>query len=99
MASGRFEELVSDSLDKDEMDTRCLFALGDAALEIEPLRGHGGHLPIEDEDRLSVEDSLRYIVTEGGLTGQRGYFCRDADGAVVGVDLAGRLFKRVVQTS
>jgi CubicO group peptidase (beta-lactamase class C family) len=36
-----------------------------------------------------------YIVTEGGLKGQRGFFTRDDSGAVVGVDLAGRLFNRV----
>jgi hypothetical protein len=30
----RFEVLVSDSLDKVEVDARCQFALGDAALEI-----------------------------------------------------------------
>ncbi len=36
-----------------------------------------------------------YIVTEGGLKGQRGFFTRDDSGAVVGVDLAGRLFSRV----
>ena len=36
-----------------------------------------------------------YIVTSGGLKGQRGFFTRDESGAVVGVDLAGRLFKRV----
>ncbi|MDQ6874290.1 MAG: serine hydrolase, partial [Actinomycetota bacterium] len=36
-----------------------------------------------------------YIVTSGGLKGQRGYFTRDASGAVVGVDLAGRIFSRV----
>ncbi|GAA3017337.1 serine hydrolase domain-containing protein [Streptosporangium longisporum] len=36
-----------------------------------------------------------YIVTGGGLEGQRGFFTRDADGAVVGVDLAGRLAARV----
>jgi CubicO group peptidase (beta-lactamase class C family) len=40
-----------------------------------------------------------YIVTEGGLKGQRGYFSRDDNGAVVGVDLAGRLFNRVVQAA
>ncbi|MFI2207928.1 serine hydrolase domain-containing protein [Streptomyces sp. NPDC020192] len=40
-----------------------------------------------------------YIVTEGGLKGQRGYFSRDANGAVTGVDLAGRLFNRVSQAS
>jgi CubicO group peptidase (beta-lactamase class C family) len=36
-----------------------------------------------------------YIVTSGGLDGQRGFFTRDERGAVVGVDLAGRLFHRV----
>jgi len=39
--------------------------------------------------------SDEYIVTEGGLRGQRGFFTRDEVGAVVGVDLAGRLFSRV----
>ncbi|MCX2185324.1 beta-lactamase family protein [Streptomyces sp. SKN60] len=40
-------------------------------------------------------DGEEYVVMEGGLKGQRGYFSRDADGAVTGVDLAGRLFGRV----
>lgn len=44
-------------------------------------------------------DGDEYIVTEGGLKGQRGYFSRDADGAVVGVDLAGRLFNRAMEAS
>jgi CubicO group peptidase (beta-lactamase class C family) len=35
-----------------------------------------------------------YVVTSGGLEGQRGFFTRDESGAVVGVDLAGRLFNR-----
>ncbi|MEU7423999.1 serine hydrolase domain-containing protein [Streptomyces sp. NPDC040750] len=35
-----------------------------------------------------------YIVTEGGLKGQRGFFSRADDGTVTGVDLAGRLFGR-----
>jgi len=35
-----------------------------------------------------------FIVTEGGLTGQRGIFTRDDNGAMVGVDLAGRTFGR-----
>ncbi|HTJ37621.1 MAG TPA: serine hydrolase domain-containing protein [Dactylosporangium sp.] len=35
-----------------------------------------------------------YVVTAGGLKGQRGFFTRDASGAVTGVDLAGRLFTR-----
>ncbi|MEU7629056.1 serine hydrolase domain-containing protein [Nocardia sp. NPDC049220] len=44
-----------------------------------------GLLPGDDE----------YIVTGGGLQGQRGFFTRDKSGAVAGIDLAGRLFTRV----
>ncbi|MCU7827235.1 serine hydrolase domain-containing protein [Kitasatospora sp. DSM 101779] len=36
-----------------------------------------------------------YIVTGGGLIGQRGFLTRDADGAIIGADLAGRYFSRV----
>ncbi|MEU8517543.1 serine hydrolase domain-containing protein [Kitasatospora sp. NPDC048722] len=42
-------------------------------------------------------DGDEYILTEGGLKGQRGFFSRDADGAVTGVDLAGRLFGRAAR--
>ena len=44
-------------------------------------------------------DADEYIVTSGGLKGQRGFFTRDESGAVVGADLAGRLFKRVPTAS
>jgi len=44
-------------------------------------------------------DTDEYIVTEGGLKGQRGFFTRDERSAVVGVDLAGRFFKRVPTAS
>ncbi|MET8312163.1 hypothetical protein [Micromonospora sp. NPDC005173] len=37
----------------------------------------------------------KYIVTSGGLKGQRGFFARDESGAITGADLAGRLFTRV----
>jgi CubicO group peptidase (beta-lactamase class C family) len=40
-------------------------------------------------------DADEYIVTSGALKGQRGFFTRDAGRAVVGVDLAGRLFNRL----
>jgi hypothetical protein len=40
-------------------------------------------------------DTDEYIVTAGGLQGQRGFFSRDETGTVVGADLAGRLFTRV----
>ena len=35
-----------------------------------------------------------YLVTGGGLAGQRGYFGRDAAGTVATVDMAGRQFTR-----
>jgi CubicO group peptidase (beta-lactamase class C family) len=40
-----------------------------------------------------------YIITSGEFKGQRGFFTRDKSGAVVGVDLAGRLFSRVPTVS
>ncbi|MFD5327315.1 serine hydrolase domain-containing protein [Streptomyces sp. NPDC127092] len=39
-------------------------------------------------------DGDEYVLTEGTLAGQRGFFTRDADGRVTGVDLGGRLFSR-----
>jgi CubicO group peptidase (beta-lactamase class C family) len=39
-------------------------------------------------------DQDHYMVTDGGLKGQRGYFGRDAAGRVATVDMAGRLFTR-----
>jgi hypothetical protein len=47
--------------------------------------GPGGLVLVRDE----------YIVTDGGYAGRRGFFTRDASGAVTGVDLAGRLASRV----
>lgn len=36
-----------------------------------------------------------YVITDGAFTGQRGFFTRNPDGVVIGVDLAGRMFGRV----
>jgi CubicO group peptidase (beta-lactamase class C family) len=44
---------------------------------------------------LLPENRDEYIITSGAFKGQRGFFTRDKSGAVVGVDLAGRLFSRV----
>ncbi|WP_040695509.1 serine hydrolase domain-containing protein [Nocardia vinacea] len=40
-----------------------------------------------------------YIVTSGGLQGQRGFFTRDERGRIVGADMAGRMFNRVSTTA
>jgi len=42
-----------------------------------------------------AEEGDDYIITEGGLKGQRGVFTRNDSGAVIGIDIAGRLFGRV----
>jgi hypothetical protein len=44
-------------------------------------------------------DTDEYLITEGGMKGLRGFFTRDQRGAVVGVDLAGRLFNRAPAAS
>jgi CubicO group peptidase (beta-lactamase class C family) len=44
-------------------------------------------------------DKDEYIITSGGLKGQRGFFTRDKSGEVTGLDLAGRLYSRVLTTS
>jgi CubicO group peptidase (beta-lactamase class C family) len=41
-------------------------------------------------------DADEYVITGGGLKGLRGFFTRGDGGQVVGVDLAGRLYNRVV---
>jgi CubicO group peptidase (beta-lactamase class C family) len=42
-------------------------------------------------------DGDEYILTEGGMKGQRGFFTRDEHGVVVGIDLGGRVATRVAQ--
>ncbi|MFD9030801.1 serine hydrolase domain-containing protein [Streptomyces sp. NPDC059567] len=44
-------------------------------------------------------DGDEFIVTAGGLAGQRGFFSRDASGAIAGIDLGGRMFSRVPTAS
>ena len=55
------------------------------------------HAPFEVG--LLPGDADEYIIISGAFKGQRGFFTRDESGAVVGVDLAGRLFKRVPTAS
>jgi len=50
-------------------------------------------MPAATVDLLRGEDD-HYVVTDGGLKGQRGYFSRDASGKIITVDIAGRVFTR-----
>ncbi len=44
-------------------------------------------------------DGDEFIVTAGGLQGQRGFFSRDASGAIAAIDLGGRIFNLVPTAS
>ena len=51
------------------------------------------HVPAEFG--LLPGNADEYVITSGAMKGLRGAFTRDKSGAVVGIDLAGRLFSRV----
>jgi CubicO group peptidase (beta-lactamase class C family) len=55
-------------------------------------------LPPADLGLLPGGDQ-EFIVTSGGLKGSRGFFTRNESGAIVGVDLGGRLFNQVASAS
>jgi CubicO group peptidase (beta-lactamase class C family) len=44
---------------------------------------------------LLAGDADEYVITGGALNGQRGFFTRGDGGAILGVDLGGRLYKRI----
>ncbi|MFI8932547.1 DUF6192 family protein [Streptomyces sp. NPDC053474] len=67
VAGERFEALVDRSVELVRVMTGCQFALGDIALEIAPLRSHGGDMTL-GEDELGVEGSLREFAEAIGLS-------------------------------
>jgi len=52
-----------------------------------------------EEIGLLPGDGDEYIITDGGMKGQRGFFTRDRNGAVVGIDIGGRMHRRVPAAS
>jgi hypothetical protein len=64
--------------------------------EIRAASASEAHLGLPAGDHWSAaRDGNEYILIEGGVKGQSGFFTRDESGAVVGVDLAGRIAARV----
>lgn len=61
-----------------------------AALDTDP-----GPDPAPAELGLLPGDADEYMIIDGAFKGLRGFFTRDKAGAVIGVDVAGRLFNRV----
>lgn len=62
----RYEQIVSESRELVEQITRCQFTLGDRALEIEPLRMHGGQQ--ESEPLFTVDESLKRFADDIGVS-------------------------------
>lgn len=96
-AAGRYE-IDAMNLDIEDDGARLTLAVGikpeiRAASDVEMPPDHPaaeiGFLPGDGDE---------YLVMEGGLKGQRGFFSRAADGRISGIDLAGRLFGRVRST-
>lgn len=63
----RYEQLVTQGRDLVEQQTRCQFAIGDAALEIEPLRPLGGAHPDPNAELLTVGQALELFAEDIGI--------------------------------
>ncbi len=60
----RYEEIVVEARRLVDQQTRTQFALGDLALEIEPMRPHGGSLPNGSEELFTVTESLQMFAED-----------------------------------
>ncbi|KWX20482.1 hypothetical protein AFM11_30385 [Mycolicibacterium wolinskyi] len=63
----RYDQLVSEGRDLVKQQTRCQFALGDRALEIEPLRRHGGAHAGPGEELFTVGDAIAMYADDIGI--------------------------------
>jgi uncharacterized protein DUF6192 len=64
---GRYEQLVSQAKELIAQVARAQFALGDMALEIEPMRPVGGSMPNGTEDLFTVTESLQLFADDIGV--------------------------------
>lgn len=68
VTKGRYAQLVAEGRDLVEQQSRCQFALGDRALEIEPMRSRGGTHSGPNEEPLSVSDGIAMYAEDIGVT-------------------------------
>ncbi|WP_367318293.1 hypothetical protein [Streptomyces sp. HUAS ZL42] len=68
VAYERFNDLVDRSVELVRVMMGCQFALGDLALEIAPMRTHGGNMTPAEGEELGVEDALRLFAGQIGLS-------------------------------
>ncbi|WP_030786597.1 DUF6192 family protein [Streptomyces sp. NRRL S-920] len=64
----RYEELVAEDRQLVLDETKIQFKIGDDALEIEPLRPHGGSQPATDEEPLGVRATLEMFAEDIGVS-------------------------------
>ncbi|MFH8350557.1 hypothetical protein [Streptomyces sp. NPDC018045] len=67
VARDRYEEIMAELRAQMRADHRIQFTVGDRALEIEPMRGHGGSMPNGDDDLFTVEESLQLLSEDTGI--------------------------------
>ncbi|CAM5554300.1 RacO protein OS=Streptomyces fumanus OX=67302 GN=GCM10018772_61460 PE=4 SV=1 [Streptomyces fumanus] len=63
----RYEQLVAEARDLINQMAKAQFALGDKALEIEPMRPVGGSMPNGTDDLFTVEESLQLFADDIGV--------------------------------
>lgn len=63
----RYAQLVTEGRDLVEQQSHCQFALGDRALEIEPIGPHGGSHPDSTQEPTGVGDALRMYAEDIGV--------------------------------
>ncbi|WP_301121286.1 DUF6192 family protein [Mycolicibacterium fortuitum] len=63
----RYDQLVAEGRGLVEQQTHCQFALGDRALEIEPIRPHGGAHPDTAQEPFGVGEALRMYAEDIGV--------------------------------
>ncbi|MFJ4359077.1 DUF6192 family protein [Streptomyces massasporeus] len=63
----RYEEIFAEDRKLIEVDTKIQFKIGDHALEIEPMRPHGGSLPAAGEELLGVRETLELYAEDIGV--------------------------------
>jgi hypothetical protein len=63
----RYEEIVAEDRKLIGVDTKIQFEIGDHALEIEPMRPHGGSLLAAGEELLGVRETLELYAEDIGV--------------------------------
>lgn len=66
VSANRYAEIVSELRKLVETSSRIQFKIGDYALEVEPMREHGGSAPTDE--LFTVKDSLFRLAEDIGLS-------------------------------